>query len=604
MRDLLRQFHPRWHIAAAIGWAVFLVVTLAALVAANLAASQADGRAREDATSLLAEFATQVRDALSMNVKARRSVLQAISAQLAAADLNDAEKVSRTLETVQAQFPEFAWLGLADGTGKIVMGTQGLRIGDSISTPLWQQHGEQTPLISDPVSPPSTAHGALLATGMASPALIDMVVPFRPAGQNEPSAVVASVARSWIEDELARMQAALSTRHSVELILVGRDGLILAGSDAWRGRSADEQDLTEGGAFVTGARTELRLADGIGLGWTVIVRQDADFVLAPVRSARRTVFLTVFLAGLLSAAAAVAVTRILTGRLSRLASEAEAVRSGSNQTLAAPGGHDEVSRIGATLAEVVEHLQAEKQALQALNAELDRRVAERTARIERMADEARHAAVTRERLRIARDMHDTLAHSLMALLTQIRLVRKLYPRMPAGQVDEELGRAEEAASSGLVEARAAILRMRDNGLRDTGLGPALQDLGRRFAQRTGIPLSMDIDPMATSWADERAETVFRIIEEALRNIERHAQAETAEVTLRRDASDEESGSGASAAGTLISIVDDGIGFDASAPRRDHYGLLGMQEQAILIDARLRIHSTPGNGTRVDLFLPD
>ena len=270
------------------------------------------------------------------------------------------------------------------------------------------------------------------------------------------------------------MQDALSKRRQIEVILAGRDGTVLVGPARWLGvhLSADN-DLTEGGSHSMGTRTQLRLADGLGLGWTAIVRQQADLSLEPVRSIRRTVFLIVFLAGLLAAGSAAIVARVFTRRLSMLAQDAEAVRRGDALTLKSPVGLDEVSRIGGTLLQLVDHLQTEKQALQILNSELDKRVAERTLRIERMADEARHAAVTRERFRIARDLHDTLAHSMMALLTQIRLIRKLRMRMAQEEFDAELDRAETVAATGLSEARAAITQMRDNGVHDTGLGPAL-----------------------------------------------------------------------------------------------------------------------------------
>jgi signal transduction histidine kinase len=294
----------------------------------------------------------------------------------------------------------------------------------------------------------------------------------------------------------------------------------------------------------------------------------------------------------LSAAAAVLVTRWLTGRLSRLAAGAEAVRRGDQRLLAVPAGADEVSRIGATLAEVVDHLQREKQALQTLNAELDQRVAERTLRIERLADEARHAAVTRERLRIARDLHDTLAHSLMALLTQLRLIRKLRKRLPEQELEAELGRAEEVAASGLAEARSAITQMRGNDVRDGGLGPALRDLVRRFGQRSGVAVTLQADPAAATWADERAETVFRIVEEALRNVERHAQARQVSVGLQW----------LSASRVKIEVSDDGIGFDPELPQPGHYGLRGIHEQAQLIAAQLVIRSAAGEGTRVTLEL--
>jgi signal transduction histidine kinase len=273
------------------------------------------------------------------------------------------------------------------------------------------------------------------------------------------------------------------------------------------------------------------------------------------------------------------------------------VRRGERRSLAVPAGADEVSRIGATLAQLVDQLQAEKQALQSLNVELDQRVAERTRRIERLADEARHAAVTRERLRIARDLHDTLAHSLMALLTQIRLVRKLRGRMDAAALDAELAHAESAASTGLADARAAITQIRDNGVRDTGLGPALQDLIRRLRERTGLTVTLAADDAAAKATDERAETVFRIVEEALRNVERHAGAQQVHVSLSTVAADGQ------LARTRVEVVDDGVGFDPLLPRPGHYGLRGIREQAVLIGASLAVHSAPGQGTRVELELP-
>jgi signal transduction histidine kinase len=209
-----------------------------------------------------------------------------------------------------------------------------------------------------------------------------------------------------------------------------------------------------------------------------------------------------------------------------------------------------------------------------------------------MAEEARHAAVTRERLRIARDLHDTLAHSLMALLTQIRLVRKLRARLDAQELDAELGRAESVAITGLADSRAAIAQMRDNGVRETGLGAALQDLTRRFGQRSGVLATLHTDARLAKSTDERAETVFRIVEEALRNVERHAAARVVGVGLRQVPLPGQAGR------FRVEVVDDGVGFDPALPRPGHYGLRGMQEQAALIGATLRVTSAAGQGTRI------
>ncbi len=590
MPSLRRQLDPRLHIAAAIGWAVFGVVTLAALIAANLAANQAERRARADAEGLLAEFATQVRDALSMGLESRRSMLQATAAQIASSTDRDPATLRRTLLAAQSQFPEFTWLGVADAAGKVVADTGNASLHSNVAALPWFLQGSKAPFVSD-------LHAAAMGTDVPAatgdgqpPRLIDAAVPLRDGG-----ALGAFLAWTWVEQQVLRMQLALNKNRQVELLLVARDGTVLVGPPNWSSRSlAGDRDATEGGDYVTGSRAHLRLADGLGLGWTAIVRQRSELALAPARTTRRTVFLIVFVAGLVAAAMAALATRLLTRRLTRLAADAEAVRLGDRRSLMPPAEHDEVSRIGATLSQVVDHLQSEKQALQTLNTELDRRVVERTQRIERMADEARHAAVTRERLGFARDLHDTLAHSLMALLTQIRLVRKLRGRMAAAELDEELGRAEDVATTGLSESRAAIAQMRDNGVRDTGLGTAVQDLTRRFSARTGVAVALESDESVAKLTDERAETVFRIIEEALRNVERHAGAQAVRVGLRSTPG------AADRTQVNIEVTDDGVGFDPALPRPGHYGLRGIQEQAVLIGGRLGVLSQPGKGTQIVL----
>jgi signal transduction histidine kinase len=428
---------------------------------------------------------------------------------------------------------------------------------------------------------------------------IDLAVPLTHVGGRNVGVLGAQLDWAWVERLQAELLRSLDTRRRLDLLLAAEDGTVLVGPPDWLGRPLPASaDLSQGGTYLVGRHAEHRQEDG-GLGWAVVVRQDAVTALAPARATRQVVFLSVLLAGLAAAAAAVWATRVLTRRLSALAGQALGVRSGTLQALSVPAGQDEVSRIGATLAEVVGHLQQEKHALQTLNAELDARVVERTARIERLADDARHAAVTRERLRLARDLHDTLAHSLMALLTQIRLVRKLRKRWPESELEAELARAESVAASGLTEARAAITQMRHSGVRETGLGPALQELLARFRERTGVAATLQAEPSAAALASERAETVFRIAEEALHNVERHAQAQGLTLQLGSASVSEQGPADAGAVQRMrLEISDDGVGFDPSVPRPGHYGLRGIEEQAALIGARLELHSQPGQGTRI------
>lgn len=592
------RLSPRRHLSAAIGWSVLVVVALASLVAGNLAASEAEHAARASTERLLAQFATQVDHGLRVSLRNRLSIVEATAAQIAASGDRGADAVRRHLDAVQAQFPEFAWLGVADVHGRIVAATGDLLRGESVAQRPWFAGARTGRYLGDPGEaelpgryPPNAADGA-------PQRYIDVAAPIRLDSGGLAGVVGGQLAWEWIERLQAELLGALDSRRRLELLLAdGRDVVTLGPSD-WLGRTLQAiGDVGEGGAYLVG-RHAAGQADGVDLGWQVVVRQPSDQALAPVERLRRTVFATVLLAGLLAALLAVGVTHWLTRRLAALAAEAGAVRRGERVGLSVPAGDDEVSRIGAALAELVGHLQREKAALTALNAELDARVAERTARIERLAEESRHAAVTRERLRLARDLHDTLAHSLMALLTQLRLVRKLRDKLPEAELDAELARAEAVAASGLAEARAAITQIRHGSVREHGLASALRDLLARFRERTGIETRLHAQGQAGDLADERAETVYRIVEEALRNVERHAEAQT--VTVEVDDIPSGGDSPPDEAHARVAVRDDGRGFDPAAARPGHYGLLGMREQASLINAEMAIRSAPGRGTEVVL----
>ena len=176
------------------------------------------------------------------------------------------------------------------------------------------------------------------------------------------------------------------------------------------------------------------------------------------------------------------------------------------------------------------------------------------------------------------------------MLSEVRLLRKLQERDP-GALPDELARAEEVAHHGLNEARSAINQMRGNSVRDTGLGPAISSAVQRFKDRTGITVDMEIDADAARFGDERAEVIFRMTEEVLRNIERHAGASRLGVRLETHGAD-----------LTLSVQDDGVGFDPAVSRPGHFGLVGLEEQAQLIGANLSIDSAPDQGATVRLSL--
>jgi signal transduction histidine kinase len=250
----------------------------------------------------------------------------------------------------------------------------------------------------------------------------------------------------------------------------------------------------------------------------------------------------------------------------------------------APGGLDEVAQLGSAFAKILGDLQQERD-------ELERRVAVRTREVQRLAEESRYAAIVRERLKIARDLHDTLAHSMMAMLSEIRLLRRLQAHDPLA-VAAELAHAEEVAHDGLNEARAAITQMRLHAVRETGLGPALSNAFERFIDRTALSGEFSADAEAARFGDERAETLLRMAQEIFRNIERHARATRVTVKLQITNGRQ----------LELHVEDNGIGFDPQAVPPEHYGIVGLREQAELIGAVLLIESKPNQGTCFSILL--
>lgn len=203
----------------------------------------------------------------------------------------------------------------------------------------------------------------------------------------------------------------------------------------------------------------------------------------------------------------------------------------------------------------------------------------------------RHNLVMRERLRLAHDLHDTMVHALVAVVAQLGLVRKLFARSPPA-AGPEIERAFSAARDGLAQAREALGQVRFERAGLDGFGAALGRALDRFETRTGLVVEREIAPEIDSLSGERAEVLFRIVEEALRNVAGHAAASRLRAAaFVRDGE------------ATIRIDDDGRGFDPALARPGHYGLIGMIEQARMIEGAIDIDSAPGAGARVTLRAP-
>lgn len=596
-------FDPRYSLAAAIGWTVCALMILIAAVTGLVTMRAARSAIEREIGSLYGEHARRLIDSIDANL-AGRSQWVAVTGRLIALSGNadNASMRKGLLEDLRVAVPEIEWAGIAALNGDIIAATDGIFLGQSVAQRPWFTRAFTGPAVGD-------VHGGLLLERHL-PRLIegeprrfvDLSAPIVDEVGDVKGILGVALGWSWIEVLRRNAATMLTGRSNVEIILLGVDGTVLLGSgdlppgarfDLSRFGAAARHVID--GQYLVGVARSLGVGEFTGLGWTIIVREPVATAFAPAYSASLSIFGLILAGGLASALAAVFATRRLMRRLKTVARAADRLRLGKAETFEVIEGRDEAARIGNSMRALVGTLQDANRDLAALNTELDARVAARTRDIERLGHETRLIAVTRERLRISRDLHDTLAHSMLALLTQIRLVRKLAQSAPE-MVDAELARAEEAAHEGLAQSRDAVVNLRYSPVREDGLGTALRRLAAKSNQRQGPEISVSIDEPAALLADERTEAVYRIIEEALRNAEHHAQARI--VSLRARISGR-----AETRRLEVTVADDGVGFDPLIGKEGRFGLVGIREQAELIGARLQIRSAPGQGTQLDLVLP-
>ena len=203
--------------------------------------------------------------------------------------------------------------------------------------------------------------------------------------------------------------------------------------------------------------------------------------------------------------------------------------------------------------------------------------------------EARH--------KLARELHDGPTQTISAIAMRLNFVRVMLKKeQDASKVEAEVAKIEDLARKTTQEVRTMLFTLRPVVLETQGLGAALEQYADRLRQTED--LNVEVDPgNYDGQLDKEAESVvFSVVEEAVGNVKKHANANHVLVRLRVDANR-----------FMVEIQDDGVGFDAEAAQRrreaGHMGLLNMQERAELLGGRFSIQSQPGAGTRVRFDIP-
>jgi two-component system, NarL family, sensor histidine kinase UhpB len=210
----------------------------------------------------------------------------------------------------------------------------------------------------------------------------------------------------------------------------------------------------------------------------------------------------------------------------------------------------------------------------------------------RLEDERRNSARRAlgaqegERLRIARELHDEVGQQLTALLLQLSSARRHAP----DELQPVLSEAHGLARESLDDIRRVARELRPEALDDLGLPSALAALCERLRQQAGLRVERDVPSVLPPLTDEEELVLYRVAQEALTNVLRHAGVDRARLSLAVAGDD-----------LVLEVRDDGRGFQVEHATAT--GLLGMRERAMLVGGALEVSSRPGHGTSVRLTLP-
>lgn len=217
------------------------------------------------------------------------------------------------------------------------------------------------------------------------------------------------------------------------------------------------------------------------------------------------------------------------------------------------------------------------------------RLTEANERLAQHASTVEQLTTSQERNRLARELHDTLAHSLSAVAVQLEAIDTLLDPN-AGEVKDLLQGSLVTTRSGLAETRRALRALRASPLEDLGLSLAIRDLAESMVARSGLKLSLDLSERLEILSPELEQGIYRVVQEALENVAQHAQAKHVKLQLTQNSNC-----------LSLTISDDGRGFDPkNIDILNQFGIQGMRERTEMLGGRLELDSHPEGGTTIQV----
>jgi PAS domain S-box-containing protein len=204
-----------------------------------------------------------------------------------------------------------------------------------------------------------------------------------------------------------------------------------------------------------------------------------------------------------------------------------------------------------------------------------------------------HSLLEEERTRISREIHDELGQSLTALKLELSVVRRSLASDGQAGHSAKILEIERTANRIIRTVRRIATELRPGILDELGVGPAIEWMAKDFRDRTGIPCKVSLQRVDNIANTVRDTAIFRIVQEALTNIMRHAAASLVSVTLKRKAD-----------AVILEVRDNGVGIlEGQSLGTTSLGLIGIRERVRLLEGEVAISGKPGRGTLVRVIFP-
>lgn len=552
-------------LGGSFGLLILLLVTLLSFTMQNIASRQLE----RDAQTLLLIVARDMVERLDRDIMERSreiSVATSTSSPLSDPQLSP-DYLQFSIESLRDAHPSYSWIGMTNAQGDIIASTGGIAEGENVAHQAWFQQGSVAPFVQDGRQTIPIAELDKIFTDNNATYFVVYAAPVLNKDGELTGVLGAILNWRWIHDLSIVGQQALSDEWAIEMFITTQHSELLASPTAWGEQSFDLADLThqtnaesvevitwpDGNQYLTAISPIHPGEHYASLDWLVVVRQPVNAAYGTAQNIQWTIVAIGGVYALVFAAVVWFMTNRLTSQLQSISNAADRIRQGETHVdIPVLTGSAEVATLSASLNQLIQELTT---------------------------------ATMAERNRIARDLHDSVTQTLFSASMLADVLPRLWqmnPTQGAAKL-EELRRAVRGAHA---EMRTLLLELRPVALIETEMDRLLRQVADAASGRSGLVINWKIEGNCTFPPDVKV-AFYRIIQEALSNAIKHAQASQVEILLRCDESR-----------TELTIVDDGRGFDPATVSGDHFGLGIMRERVNAVGGELIVISEAETGTSI------